>query len=328
MAGARSRREELTEQADTLAHFPVAGRLRHPPGQTPIRVNHRPIAAGLLLTGLPLLIRADAIRLAGSDLAKPAVAAGLASGATGTGAGWVLAMDGTRPGLEALRAGSADGAVVLVESLPAGRDPAVEYMPLAYRVPVIVVSAGNPLAQIELPALAAVLGEGEAESFRRWSELGLPGEWSARTISILTSSGDDPLLLDFLRHRLLKSGRLRTSVATGVPTEALLARLREDESALGILGSPPADMNGLKALPLALDAGGIGFGPTAANVYAGDYPLRMVLAVAYLRDPDSRRAGMLRTLLSDGVANALAGHGFVPAPAGVRARLADSIPRP
>lgn len=56
------------------------------------------------------------------------------------------------------------------------RNPAIDFIPLVYRAPVIVVSARNPLAEITLPALAAVLGEGETESYRRWSELGLPGD--------------------------------------------------------------------------------------------------------------------------------------------------------
>lgn len=291
-------------------------------------MNFRPHAAVLLAVALPVALAADSVRLAGSDLAEPALKAALQDGASAPGKDWHIDLAGTKPGLDALRTGGADVAVVILESLPAAKDPAIEYTALAYRAPVIVVSDRNPIDGIALPALAAVLGEGETENYRRWSELGLPGEWSARTISIHAAAIDDPLLLDYLRLRVLKSPRLKTSLATSTTTAVLLTRLREDESALGILPSLPVDMTGLKAVPVALSTGGIAFGPTPENVHASDYPMRMILAIATARGSGERAALGLRVLLSDRVAQALASHGFVPVPAGVRARLSVAVTVP
>jgi hypothetical protein len=282
----------------------------------------------LFATALPAAMSAEIVRLAGSDLAAPALAGVMAAASPGQGIDWKVDLKGTKPGLDALRAGTADATIVLLESLPSTRDPALEYTPLAYRAPAILVSAGNPLSQITLSALSAVLGEGETENYKRWSELGLPGDWSARTISISVASVEDPLLLDFLRFRVLKSPRLKSSIVTGAPAAALLTRLREDDSAIGIFPSIPADMTGLRAVPVALNAGGIGFGPTSDNVHAGDYPMRMILAVARVRDGGGPSEEAVRALLSDRVAQALASHGFVPVPAGMRARLAAAVGAP
>lgn len=292
------------------------------------RLKTRRHAAVFLAVALPLALGADTVRLAGSDLAGPALGPVLERNPPAPGGEWQLDFAGTKPGLDALRAGTADIAVVLLEAIPTSLDPGIVYTPLAYRAPAIVVSEGNPIAGISLPALAAMLGEGETENFRRWSDLGLPGEWSARTISVHAASADDPLLLDYLRLRVLKSPRLKGSLATGAGRATLLTRLREDESAIGILPALPADMTGLKTVPVALNAGGIPFGPTPENVHAGDYPLRMILAVATSRDPGPGAAAGRRVLLSGSVAQALAGHGFVPVPEGVRSRLSVAVAVP
>jgi hypothetical protein len=277
---------------------------------------------------LPLALHAQAVRLVGSDLAAPPLESALLAGGEAAGVEWRLDLAGTKPGLDALRAGTADIAVVLLESLPTAADGAIAYTPIAYRAPVVVISDRNPLIGISLPALAAMLGEGETENYRRWSDLGLPGEWSARTISVHAASTDDPLLLDYLRLRVLKSPRLKGLVVTGAGSAAILARLREDESALGILPSMPADMSGLKAVPVSLNTGGIPFGPTPENIHAGDYPMRMILAVSTARDAHSGAVAGRRVLLADGVAQALAGHGFVPVPAGARSRLSVAVGAP
>jgi phosphate transport system substrate-binding protein len=274
---------------------------------------------------LPVALAANTVRLAGSDLAGIALGRVLKKTPPSRGGEWLIDFVGTKPGHDALRAGRADIAIVLLESLPTASDPEIDYAPLAYRAPVIVVSDRNPLAGISLPALAAVIGEGETENYRRWSDLGLPEVWSARTISVHAASAEDPLLLDYLRLRVLMAPRLKSSLATGAGTAAILTRLREDESALGILSALPVDMTGLKAVPVALDTGGIPFGPTPENVHAGDYPMRMILAVATARGAGSATVAGKSVLLSDTVAKALAGHGFVPVPSGVRSRLSVSL---
>jgi ABC-type phosphate transport system substrate-binding protein len=293
-----------------------------------LRLNSRFHVVLPLALALPVALAADTVRLVGSDLVAPALGVVLQENPPADGGAWRLDLAGTKPGLDALRAGMADIAIVLLESLPAGRDPTIEYAPLAYRAPVVVVSDRNPIAGISLPALAAAIGEGETENHRRWSDLGLPGEWSARTISVHAASADDPLLVDYLRLRILRSPRMKASIATGAGTAAILERLREDESALGILPAMPDDMTGLKALPMALNIGGIPFGPTPENVHAGDYPMRMILAVATPRGAEPRVATGRSVLLSDTVAQALAAHGFVPVPSGVRSRLPVAIAAP
>jgi hypothetical protein len=291
-------------------------------------LNSRFHVAVLLAIALPVALAADTVRLSGSDLAAPALDDVLERNAPGPDSEWRFDFAGTKPGLDALRAGTADIAIVLLESLPTAPDPEIEYTPLAYRAPVVVVSDRNPLAGISLSALAAVLGEGETGNYRRWSDLGLPGDWSARTISVHVASADDPLLLDYLRLRVLKSPRLKSSLATGAGTAALLTRVREDESALGILPALPVDMSGLKVVPVSLNTGGIPFGPTPENVHASDYPMQMILAVAIARGAGSGAVAGRRVLLSDSVAQALAGHGFVPVPPGVRARLSVALALP
>jgi phosphate transport system substrate-binding protein len=291
-------------------------------------LNARLHVAVLLAIALPVSLVADVVRLAGSDLAGAALGEVLGRNPPAPGVEWLIDLAGTKPGLDALRAGKADIAIVLLESLPTAADPVIEYTPLAYRAPVVVVSDRNPLAGISLSALAAVLGEGETENHRRWSDLGLPGDWSARTISVHAASADDPLLLDYLRLRVLKSPRLKSSLVTGTGTAALLTRVREDESALGILPALPVDMSGLKVVPVSLNTGGIPFGPTPENVHASDYPMRMILAVAIARGAGSAAVAGRRVLLSDSVAQALAGHGFVPVPPGVRARLSVALALP
>ena len=147
-------------------------------------MNSRLHVAALVAIALPVSLAADIVRLAGSDLAGPELAAVLKANSPSPGGEWLIDLAGTKPGLDALRAGKADIALVLLESLPTASDPGIEYMPLAYRAPVVVVSERNPLAGLSLSALAAVLGEGETENYRRWSDLGLPETLAAADLAM------------------------------------------------------------------------------------------------------------------------------------------------
>ena len=281
----------------------------------------------------------DAIRVVGSSTVFPftaAVAEAFARGkpgaaapvveSTGTGAGVRLFCGGVGAGYPDLLAAScrmtraeyrrcaANGAGRLLE-VPIGRDG---------------IALVRSRAAADLPLTPALLRRAivaAPTTARTWHDLdpGLPPT-PIRVFGPPPSSGTRDTLLRLIGAR--PGDRLRADggyVDGGENDNAIIARLRADPQAIGIVGFGYLRENGDSVRGLALD----GVRPTAAAIASGRYPAARPLYL-YVKAAHLAAVPHLRDLLRVYAAGwspggPLAARGLIPASAAIRARSAQVI---
>ena len=271
-----------------------------------------------LLTGMPLALSAGEIALVGSDLLKPALEPVLARTSRGAAGAVRLRLEGSHAGLQELRAGKADLAVVAFapnEPLP---EAEFRLVPLAYQVDVLVVPGTNPIRQVSYAQLGGLFGEKEAVNHRQWGALGAKGVWEDKTVTLSTVESPDSLALDLFRFTVLRVPQLKTTMSIHPNLDELLRRVRGDDTTIALFPCLPTDAAGLHVLLVARDDKDVAFGPTPENIHTGDYPIRLPFYIVFKPERAAELAGVVNTLLEEPVAAELTKLGYVPVPANFR----------
>lgn len=273
----------------------------------------------LALTGLPSLTKAvDAIQLVGSDLMGPAFRQAVVRFGETNETDVMLNLAGTRLGREAMYPTRSQVGIFVTRdgNLPLAEGQA-KFL-LGYHTLVAVASKELPVDQLSFSQLGAIFGAGEAATQLRWGEFGARGEWRGRAILPKIVSGKGAIVHDLLSYAVLRSGRFKATVEI-LPSRAdVLAAVRANDGALGIVPALAAGDADLKVLLLAVDEGNVAFGPTPENVHAGDYPIRLPIYVTFYREQARELTRFLRFLLSEEVAEALKADAVIPLPISVR----------
>ena len=281
------------------------------------------MAIQLALLGwlLASTVAAAEIRVVGSDLLGESFTRAVAGFARQNDAVIKLELRGTRPDLVELAAGHGELGLFL---LPAGETPPGEPLVsrvIGYQVAVVMVPAASPLRQVTVAQLRGMFALAAGETFSRWGELNLIGEWTSRPIALRALAPAAGLAFPLFQHAMLADGEAKATVEFPATEGALIQRLLAAENTIGVTGMPAADVAGLRVLALAASPSDPAYAPTVENVHNGSYPLRMPLYVVFPRPAAPALQLFLKFLLSDTAAAALAPAHFVPLPVGVRNRL-------
>jgi len=267
-----------------------------------------------LLTAGFLPGAAERLRLAGTDLARPALEPLVAAYNRGAPQPLLLGLDGSRSGLAALRAGQADFALLAFGPGEHAATDGLRVVPLAYQVAVFGVAEANPLRQASLAQLAALFGSKEPANYRQWGQVVNERSWAAKTVGLHAVANPTSLALDLFRYTALRAPALKAEVTLHATAAAALARVRGDETSLALLPGRPAETVGIHLLLVNRREDDVAFGPTPENIHAGDYPLRLPFSVAFRPERTAELLPALRFLFGDPVAAALAAADFVPVP--------------
>lgn len=270
------------------------------------------------------------IRLAGTDLLGPALAQALGKFGRENDTGIALALEGTRPALERLRAGDADVALFVLppDEAPPG-DPFVTRV-VACQPVVLVVPEKLPLSQLTAAQVRGIFAATGAESLSLWGQLGLTGEWRARAIAVQAVAPSAALTLPLFRRLALPGAELKPHVRLASLAQ-VLEWVRTSDNGIGLVPVLPAPGSGLRALALAPSAREPAHRPTRENLHDGSYLLRLPLYVGFRREAAPRLLPLLRFLLGDEGADALDAAHFPALPAEARSRLAlelEALARP
>lgn len=269
------------------------------------------------------LFAADEIRISGSDLLDGALRADLA--AFGKQSDLTLSFDlhGSRLGMEALKQGRADLALLVFGAQDPKPGPELSDAVIGYLTSVVVVPADLSLTQISYPQLAGVFGASELNTYRRWSEIGVLGEWAPRAISGMVLRRSAGLSLDLFRYNVLQKPDLKPTIAQLDSAEEAYGRLLGEEGGIAILPSAPPPGKKLKVLLLSKGAGAgdVAYPPTAENLHTGDYPLRLPVHVVFRKGEAGKLSRVIRHILADETAPALQAVGVVPLPVQARNQL-------
>ncbi len=265
---------------------------------------------------VPLIGFSANVRVVGSDLLGAEFGAALEVFAKRENLRLTTAFAGSRAGLEELKAGKAD--VALVAFAPDEKKPDESFvtLPLAYRIAVVVVPEHIEVTQISFKALDGAFGVGGAAGFSLWRDLGAGGAAAPLTVTthVLAGNGDE-LSVDLFARTALRVPKLKSSVLRYDDFATLKARLSAEEGGLAILSYVPPVGGGLRALSVAKGDGDPAFGPTAENIHTGDYPLRLPVYVVYRGENAARLGSLLMYLWSDEAARSLAKNpALIPVP--------------
>lgn len=262
-------------------------------------------------------IRAE-LRMVGTDLLGVDFSKALYDFAGRHNLTLALAFDGSRPGLDQLKAGRAD---LVLFALPPEEDAGLlgcESAVLAFHRVVVLVPPDAPLAKVSLDQLGGIFGTGGAVSYARWGELGVAGDWSGSGIAPHAPVAGFGIAAELFRHTVLLDRSFKTNVARYESIADLPSLLAGDSRAIILAAAPLPKAGAAKLVPVALRADDPAFLPTPENLRSGDYPLRLPLRVAFRRESARALQPLLRFLFSDELVTQLERADVVALPAASR----------
>jgi ABC-type phosphate transport system substrate-binding protein len=282
----------------------------------------------LLLLSL-LAAPLGAANVAGTDALASSLGAGLGRHFETEGLRHRIDFRGTLPALEALESGKADLAVVLqregeaLDRLPSGKR--LRVFPLGAVAAYVYVHPALDMREVDLATLAGIFGAGQKADYKFWSDV--PGIGFQEPILPLTS-GDETHPSTTLFNGIALAGRpYRANVRLRVPAAQAAETLSARTNAILVSATPMPD--GIGRL-LRVSDGRDGrsktaYSPDDTNIYNGDYPLRLPVALCVPEDKLAAHKATVAWLLSDVAASALRKAGFVPTPAPIRERLTQRL---
>jgi len=229
-----------------------------------------------------------------------------------------LALDGSRPGLDELKAGRADlGLLVFAPGEEAGA-VAFERRTIAYHRVVILVPAAAPLEQLTLDQLGGIFGVGGPHDLSRWGELGPGPAWAASPITPRAPTAGAGLVAEYFRHAVLRDRAFKTNVVRYDQASELAAIFDGESRAIAFAAGLPSGATTAKLVALAARSGEPAFLPTLENVHSGDYPLGLPLALVFRRESAKVLLPLLRFLVSDEAAPLFERAELAPLPPAIR----------
>jgi ABC-type phosphate transport system substrate-binding protein len=156
----------------------------------------------------------------------------------------------------------------------------------------IFVHASNPIAQISLPQLSAILGANPA--LTRWGQLGLTGEWADRAIHIYMPPATSPNAMS-MQISALKGASWSPAAKAGTIAETAAA-IAADPGAIGFGGFEEGGA-GIKPLAVARTDRGPAVTASYETASTGTYPLTRYMYIRLTRRPGQPIPGHVREFL-------------------------------
>jgi phosphate transport system substrate-binding protein len=209
------------------------------------------------------------------------------------------------------------------------------YKPLALRTSLdslaVYVNKDNPVKALSMAEIDAIFSKtrklGGKESVTTWGQVGLPGDWATKPISLYgrnSASGT----YGFFKEHALGNGDYKDEVKEQPGSASVVQGITEDLVGIGYSGIGYRT-SGVKSVALAPKAGGEAIEPSPANVYAGTYPLTRFLFVYINKDPEKALDPLVREFLTFVVSRegqeVVVKDGYLPIPATVAAEELKKI---
>lgn len=266
-------------------------------------------------------VRAD-FRVVGSDLLGLEFSRAFYEYSGRNGIKLALAFDGSRSGLEELKSGRADLALVVLPREEEAKLAGFQTVPLGYHALVVLVPAACPLESLTLEQMARIFGaqaSGGGGGPMRWSELGLEGAWGKAFVTALAPEVGTGITLEYFRSAVLRGRELKPTVQRYATTADLQARLAGESHAIALAASAPAGAASLRTLRIAVSGTAPAVAPTAAALHEGRYALRLPVHVVFRPERAPALARLMEFLFGDTAAGVLAQADITPLPAAERA---------
>ena len=240
----------------------------------------------------------------------------------------VLAFDGSRPGLDQLKSGRADVALLVLAPDEIAATAGFESLTLAYHAVVVLVSASVPLDQMTVSQLRDVFGEGGSRILSRWGDFGLAGDFAASSIAVHAPAVGQGIAVEFFRQAVLKDRAFTSAVMRYATAAEMVGHLSGERRGLAVAPVRPPNAPGVKIVRVAVRANEPAYSPTPENLHSGDYPLALPLRLVFRREAARTLQPLLRFLFSDEFAAALEQVQVVPLAPAAREHQRTALEKP
>lgn len=277
--------------------------------------NFAPFAAMLAFVALPL--SGAPIKLSGSDIIGEKIEKELEADAANLGLELDVSMNGSRDGLDLLKKGQTDIAII---AIPRGQ-PVPEgfvLVPYAHQIAAIVVNNENPLEEVSLLQLRQIFSS-QGEKVDSWEKFGLNTANIIRNIYPLSLPLSENLALELFKNTCLDNANISSNVDVRKSSAEVLNILKSTTNAIGIIGSiPPEGVKVLAVSDTLENNKRQAFRPTLENIQNGDYPIVLPFYIAYKKEKVKDLKPLLQLLLSDGIAKVIDEGGLTASPKSFR----------
>jgi phosphate transport system substrate-binding protein len=187
----------------------------------------------------------------------------------------------------------------------------------------VFVNKDNPIKCLTFEQVDAIFSKsrryGYKEDLKTWGQLGMPGDWANRPISLYgrnSASGT----YGFFKEHALKNGDYKDEVKEQPGSASVVQGVTVDRYSIGYSGIGYATA-GVRAVPIAEKAGDPCVEATADNAYAGTYPLARFLYVYVNKAPgkslDPLTQEFVKLVVSKQGQEVVVKDGYFPIPASI-----------
>ena len=196
-------------------------------------------------------------------------------------------------------------------------------IPVAIDALAVYVHKDNPIPGMTIPEVDAVFSATRACGFRedvvRWGQLGLTGEWTARSIQLYGRNSVSGTYGYFKDHALCK-GDYKNTVNEQPGSASVVQSVSSSINGIGYSGIG-YKTSSVRAVPLAKDAGSSFIEATSENAIAGTYPLSRYLFIYVNKHPNKSLSPLeqefIKMVLSKTGQGVVVKDGYIPLPAKV-----------
>lgn len=257
------------------------------------------------------------IRLSGSDIIGEKIEKELKASAANLGLELDVSMNGSRDGLDLLKKGQTDIAIIAIprgQPMPEG----VVMVPYAHQIAAIVVNNENPLEEVSLLQLRQIFSS-QGEKVDSWEKFGLNTANIIRNIYPLSLPLSENLALELFKNTCLDNANISSNVDVRKSSAEVLNILKSTTNAIGIIGTiPPEGVKVLAVSDTLENNKRQAFRPTLENIQNGDYPIVLPFYIAYKKEKVKDLKPLLQLLLSDGIAKVIDDGGLTASPKSFR----------
>jgi phosphate transport system substrate-binding protein len=203
------------------------------------------------------------------------------------------------------------------------------YKPLPIRVAIdalaIYVNKDNPIEGITIPQVDAIFSAtrkcGYPKDITTWGDLGLGGKWTNRSIQLFGRNSVSGTY-GYFKEKALCEGDFKNAVNEQPGSASVVQGINKSLNGIGYSGIG-YQTSGVRAVPLATEAGAPYVEATSANAVAGKYPLARFLYIYINKHPNKPLPPLerefIKMVLSKAGQRETIKDGYIPLPA----RIAD-----
>ncbi len=190
----------------------------------------------------------------------------------------------------------------------------------------VYVHKDNPIAGMTIPEVDAIFSAtrscGHNMDITTWGQLGMSGAWQSRPVQLYGRNSVSGTYGYFKDNALCK-GDYKNTVNEQPGSASVVQGITKSINGIGYSGVG-YKTSGVRAVPLAKQAGGEFVEPTAENAVSGKYPLSRLLYIYVNKHPNRPLAPLesafLKMIMSRAGQMVVVKDGYIPLPATVAAR--------